>query len=73
MCLLLDMCEEEGMQKGMQKGIQQGMQKGIQKGLQDGIFLSKLVLKRRSEGLQPEEIARAENIDLELVLKILEE
>ncbi len=60
MCLLLDMCEEEGMQKG------------VQKGMQDGILLTKLVFKRQNEGLQPEEIAKAENIDLELVLKILE-
>ena len=34
MCLLLDMCEERGMERGIQQGMEQGIQQGMEQGME---------------------------------------
>lgn len=55
MCLLLDMCEEEGIQKGMQKGI----------------LLAAQVIRLNSGGKDENEISRELGADLSVVEDIL--
>lgn len=59
MCLLLDMCEEEGIQKGMQKGMQKG------------ILLAAQVIRLNSGGKDENEISRELGADLSVVEDIL--
>ena len=63
MCLLLDMCEEEGMQKGLQEGLQKGMQKGI--------LLAAQVIRLNSSGKSGSEISEELGVDLAVVEDIL--
>lgn len=55
MCLLLDMCEEEGIQKGIQKGI----------------LLATQVIRLNSGGKDENEISRELGTDLSVVEDIL--
>lgn len=56
MCLLLDMCEEEG----------------IQKGIQQGVSLAKQILQLNAKGETAEEIADQLDVEMTMVEDILD-
>lgn len=63
MCLLLDMCEQEGMKKGIQEG--------RKKGIQEGISLSRQVIRLDASGKKADEIAKELGLELGIVESIL--
>ena len=75
MCLLLDMCEQEGIRKGRKEGIRKGRKKGIRKGrkkgIQEGIFLFQKALRLEANGKTKKEIAKELKISLAMVENIL--